>query len=113
MKQSNPTLAELVAELDTLEDELAIYAAPRWRPNSPAIALAEPEDGSVPAEAHGKTFFLTVKAAKQLLVARRATRPGASETPEDLASALVYCAIYDEAEPVPSLQGRDLILTVL
>jgi hypothetical protein len=106
------TLAELVSKLDALADELAIYAAPRWRPASPAAALVEPDDGTIPAEAAGKTFFLSVRRAKQIIAARRAAHPELADGPDELARALVYCAIYDEAEPVPSLKGRDQLIAM-
>jgi hypothetical protein len=62
-------LRDVVNGIDTLQDELTIYATPEWSPDSAAIVTHEPEDGGVPPEANawGMSYFLEVFIAKEVL----------------------------------------------
>ncbi len=106
------TLAELIQRIDTIDDALAIYAARRWTTNSSTSVLPEPADGSLPEDAQGKTFLTTVAQAKRIIAARRALRPGVEVSADELAGAVIYFAIYDEAEPIPSLESVQIRLPV-
>jgi hypothetical protein len=62
-------LCDVVNIIYTLEDELNIYAAPEWSPNSAAIVALEPDAGGEPPEAKalGMSYFLEVFIAKEVL----------------------------------------------
>jgi hypothetical protein len=62
-------LRELIASLDRLNDDSAIYAMPPWTYDSAAIVAEESEDESVPVEARAQGFeyFLEVWLAKEFL----------------------------------------------
>ncbi len=106
------TLAQLMQRIAGLDDTLSIYAAPRWRSNSPAQVAHEPDDGSLPKSATGKTFLLTVRQAKRVIAMRRALRPDCSLSADELAGVVIYFAIYDEAEPVQSVESAQIRLPV-
>ena len=97
------TLAHVIAELSQLPDELVIYAAPRWRASSPAIACREPRDGSLPAAANGMTYMLDVAAAKRAVRERRRWRADRTVSLAELVKAVIYMAVYDQPEPLPSV----------
>ncbi len=99
------TLADVIAHLDELDDALTIYAAPRWRAASPTCATWEPADGSLPPSAAGMTFMLDVPTAKRAVAMRRGWRPGRTLSLADKCDAIIYFAIYDESEPLPSSYG--------
>jgi hypothetical protein len=60
-------LRDVVERIDGLDDELTIYAAAEWAPDSPVVVAKEPEAGGVPAEAAGMRYFLEVAIAKEVL----------------------------------------------
>ncbi len=64
-------LGDVVAHLETYDDETTIYAArhPGWSVSSPAMVLRALPDGSVPPEAasSGLEYFLDVFVAKDVL----------------------------------------------
>jgi hypothetical protein len=95
-------LADVIRRLDQLSDEHCIYAEPRWSPASRAIAAREPIDGSVPELAKGMTYLTTVGQAKRILRERRRERPDRALVIDELCAAVIYYAIYDEPEPLPS-----------
>jgi hypothetical protein len=66
---STTCLRDLVNMIDTIEDELTIYATPEWSPSSAAIAALEPDAGGAPPEAKalGMSYFLEVFIAKEVL----------------------------------------------
>jgi hypothetical protein len=110
------TLLELIQELAASDDRasdvhlahhLAIYAAPKWQTNSAVVVLDEPADGSVPPAAQGKTFLTYVTDAKRIV---RDRQRNFAVTAEELARSVLYFAVYDEAEPIPSLEAADSVL---
>lgn len=105
------TLAELMQRLDKLDGTLAIYATPRWSSQSRVVVAHEPQDGSLPDIARGKTFLTTVDRARRVIDGRRRERPGCALTAEELAGAVIYFAIYDESEPIASLESAEIHLS--
>ena len=97
-------LADLICQLDELDDALVLYAAPPWRPSSHAAALAEPADGTRPEAARGMTYLVSVAQAKRIAAARR--RQLGEHDLDDLCRAIIYYGIYDEIEPPPSTRAR-------
>jgi hypothetical protein len=95
-------LADVIRRLDRLSDEHCIYATPRWSPSSRAIAAREPEDGSTPEHARGMTYLTSVGQAKRVIRERTRHRPDRAVSAEELCAAVIYYAIYDEPEPLPS-----------
>jgi hypothetical protein len=96
-------LADLICQLDQLDDELVLYAAPPWRPSSPAVALREPADGTLPPRARGMTYLVDAAQAKRIAAERR--RYLGAHDLDDLCRAIIYYGIYDELEPPPSTHG--------
>lgn len=95
-------LADLVSQLDQLDDALVLYATPPWRASSRAVASREPADGSLPAAARGMTYLVSVAQAKRIAAACRRTW---GDELDALCRAIVYYGIYDELEPLPSTHG--------
>ncbi len=100
------TFADLVAGLDELDAELSLWAAPRWRASSIAVAAREPGDGTVPDAAAGMTFLCTVTDARRIVRQRAAWSPARPLSLAEQCDALIYYAIYDEAQPPPSIFDR-------
>jgi broad specificity phosphatase PhoE len=100
------TLADLVARLDELNDDDAIYASPRWRPSSSAIVAAEPLDEQATLAGRGMTYLVNVDTAKRIVEERAAWWPGRPLSLAEKCEAIVYYAIYDEAQPQPSIFGE-------
>jgi len=97
------TLDNVLADLSSHRGSLAIYVAPPWQPQSEAVVVAEPEDGSVPAAARGLTYLTTVREARRAIEERRSRRP--DEPHEELCEAVIYYARYDACEPLPSMRS--------
>lgn len=95
------TLAELVDDLETLEDELTIYAE-SWDANAEAVAAMEPDDGSTPFEVAGMTHGLEARLAKEAIEVWSAWRDGTVPTSEDRVAAVVHYATHDAYLPVES-----------
>jgi hypothetical protein len=95
-------LAELLDDLDTLGDDLTIYAEadPDWDASSLAIASQEPENGSLPAVAAGMKYFLEVAIAKDVLQVWREWRDGQEPTMQEKCEAVIYYALNDSYMPV-------------
>ena len=55
-------LRDIVKNLSWADQELTIYAAEPWSPDSEAMLAREPDEGGVPGEASGAqmTYFLEV-----------------------------------------------------
>jgi hypothetical protein len=104
------TLADLIPSIEQLEDAHAIYAAPRWSPDSEVVVSPEPRDGSLPDCARGKTYLLSVAQAKRVIARRKEVRPDHAWSSEQLAGAIVYYAVYDESEPVASIESAEISL---
>jgi hypothetical protein len=56
-------LEDIVERLEVFDNDATIYAETPWRPDARAVVAIEPEDGSLPAEAIGLTYFLEVDIA--------------------------------------------------
>jgi hypothetical protein len=62
-------LRDVVAQIQSFDDELTIYAAPEWSPDSTVVIGPEPDGGGVPPEAasEGMRYFLEIFIAKEVL----------------------------------------------
>jgi hypothetical protein len=62
-------LRDVVERINDFDDELTIYAAPDWTPESAAVVAREPDAGGVPPEAAaaGMRYFLEVFLVKEVL----------------------------------------------
>ena len=107
------TLAELITRLERQDGALAIYATPPWSKDAEVVVVREPEDGSRPEIANGKTFLTTVGQARRAMDARRLLRRGCALTADELAGAVIYYAIYDESEPLASLESAEHSLAAM
>ena len=92
------TLKELLENLESLDDELTIYAKsdPEWSPDSYAIACSPLQDGTTkpPPEAVGMEYFLEVFIAKEVvedLESIGQTKPSLQE----ICNAVIHYAKYD------------------
>ncbi len=95
MGQALRTLESLVGSLDSLDEDLTIYAREPWTAASDAIAAAEPAEGGLPTEAReeGLKYFLEVSVAKEFLEGwiENAESPTRAQQTE----RLIRYAIYD------------------
>jgi len=101
------TLAELLAELDALDDAATIFTAiaPYANAETLAVVAVPEEDGSISKEADGLGYFLEVEIAKEVVEVWRQWRGGREPTIRQLVEAVVHYAVNDaylpaEAEPV-------------
>lgn len=94
------TLAEILAKIDELDDELTIYSAEPWSPVSRAVAAREPDDGSLPSEASGMRYLLEVSIAKEAIEIWSQWRAGAVPTIADKCEAVLHYAENDSYLPV-------------
>ena len=64
-----PKLIEIVKDMDTVDEELTIYAVEPWTPDSDALLGMEPDDAVAPPEALaiGASYFIEVYIAKEFL----------------------------------------------
>jgi len=94
-------LADLMEQLDSLDDALTIYAErnPDWSANSLAVALPEPEEGGVPDEAQGMSYLLEVFLAKDVVQAWSGWRGGRKPSVKDKCEAVIYYAERDAYLP--------------
>ena len=62
-------LRDVVDQIDDFDDELTVYAAPEWTPESAVIVAREPDGGGVPPEAQteGMRYFLEIFIVKEVL----------------------------------------------
>jgi hypothetical protein len=95
------TLRDLVERLEQVDDELTLYAqgGSEATPESKAVAAREPEDGSLPADAHGMEYLLEVAEAQEVLEVWREWREGREPTPVERCEAIVYYARNDAYLP--------------
>ena len=95
------TLIELIDQLDSIDDDLAIYAVknPDWSADSLAVVCPEPEDGSVPDEARGMSYLLEVFLAKEVIEDWGEGRGGRGATAQDQCEAIIYYAENDAYLP--------------
>jgi hypothetical protein len=63
------TILSVIEQLESLEDELTVYAAEPWTAGSKAVVAREPGSGGLPAEAQtlGLKYFLEVAIARDFL----------------------------------------------
>jgi hypothetical protein len=106
-RRDREDLTALLSSLDELDDELTIYASPDLTETSRAIAVKEPEDGSVPPEAADLTYLLEVRLAKEVLRVWSDWRQGAAPTPEDRVEAIVHYARHDAYLPLDAGSAGD------
>jgi hypothetical protein len=94
------TLREAVQRLAELDDHATIYvegAPGRWSPESDAgvgVEDVEAEVESLPPEAEGRTYFLEVAIAKEVLSGWTSNLEHAP-TLEETVERLIYYARYD------------------
>ena len=95
------TLADLMEQLDSLADDLTIYAEknPAWSEHSRGVVLPEPEEGGVPDEARGMSYLLEVYLAKDVVEAWSGGRGGRKPTVKDKCEAVIYYAEHDAYLP--------------
>lgn len=96
------TLVHLIRQLDQLDDDFVLYAEPRWRPSSRAVAAFEPDDGAQPVVARGMTYLVSVRQAKRIAATRRSWLGDRADDVHELCRAIIYYGVYDEVEPAPS-----------
>ena len=106
------TLADVIRQIDQLHDGLSIYAAPRWRAESPAVAAREPRDGGQPDGADGMTYLISVRLARRAIAARAAWRPEQELGLQDRCKAVIYYAVYDAPEPRPLPANVEVALPI-
>jgi hypothetical protein len=95
------TLLELLDDLESLDDDLTIYAD-SWDANAQAVPALEAEDGATPPEAAGMTHALEVSLAKEAIEVWSAWRDGAVPTSADRVAAVIHYATHDAYLPIES-----------
>ncbi len=95
-------LSDLLAQIDSLDDELVIYAEknPNWSPNSHAAVLPEPEDGRITEQLQGMTYLLEVFLAKEVLEVWSNWRNGNNPNLNEKCEAIIYYAEHDAYLPI-------------
>lgn len=111
------TLAELLAELDTLDDDATIFTAiaPYANAETPAVVAVPAEDGSVPDRVDGLGYFLEVDIAKEVVEIWSQWRDGREPTLRQVVEAVVHYAVNDSylpAEPDPAGETTTLFRPV-
>jgi hypothetical protein len=89
-------LMNIVAGLDSFDQELTIYAAKPWTCDSSALVEREPDSGGIPPEgrAAGLHYFIEMFVAKEFLNDWMASER--REIPlRERCERLIHCAIYD------------------
>lgn len=101
-KRNQMTLENLMEQLDSLDDDLTIYAEknPDWSVNSSVAVFPEPEDGGVPSEARGMNYLLEVFLAKEAVQGWSECRDGREPTATEKCEAIIYYAEHDAYLPV-------------
>ncbi len=90
-------LIDLVARLDELPQEHAIYAKKPWSRDSQASVMEEPPDGGIPVEAKvaGMDYFIEVFIASEFIGGWVDSLGSAAPSDEDKCERLIHYAIYD------------------
>src|SRR3954464_9709541 len=103
---SEMTLAELVQNLDSLSDELTIYAEadPQWRPESKTVVRLDSDQTtrSISADGAQLEYLLEVSVAKEVIVVWREWHNGQTPTVEEMCRALIYYSTHDAYLPLDS-----------
>ncbi len=106
------TLADVIQQIDQLDDGLCIYATPRWRAESPVLVAQEPRDGGLPAGAKGMTYLISLRQARRAIAARSAWCPEQELNIRDRCKAVIYYAVYDAPEPRPQAAYTEIELSI-
>lgn len=95
------TLAELLAELDALDDDATIFTAlaPYANADTRAVVAVAEADGSVPEEADGLGHFVDVAVANEVAEVWRQRRGGRQPTIRQLVEAVVHYAVNGAHQP--------------
>jgi hypothetical protein len=95
------TLANVVSQLDQMDDGDTIYAAkdPHWRATSHAVVALDSYDGSEPPGTSGFSYFLEVYLAKEIIDVWRNWRGGREPTLAQMCEALIFYATHDAYLP--------------
>lgn len=96
------TLAQLLENIESMDDDLTIYAAaePLWDESSEAVACREPDDASLPTEATGMTYLLEVSIAKEVVKVWSEWRNHRTPSASQKCEAVIYYAYNDSYLPV-------------
>lgn len=89
-------LIDIVANLESYDPELTIYATKPWTCNSETVMAPEPDQGGLPheAESRGAEYFIEVFVAREFLkgwIVSEARPTSAQEQCE----RLIHYAVYD------------------
>lgn len=95
------TLAELSRKIETLDDDLIIYAEanPAWSGNSAATVGPSNVDIEQLTKFKGMPYFLEVWLAKEVLEVWQDWRNGQVPTEQEALEALIYYATFDGYMP--------------
>lgn len=63
------TLLEMIKSIDSLDENLTVYAAEPWEPNSHVILQVQPEDGTTPQHLlnEGFCYFMELYLIKEFI----------------------------------------------
>ncbi|MDQ5823872.1 MAG: hypothetical protein M3441_06610 [Chloroflexota bacterium] len=96
-------LAEVLQQLDTLTDELTIYAEanPQWRPDSKAAAHLNSGGTTQPINVDGAEleYLLEVDIAREVINVWRQWHNGQSPSANEMCEAVIYYATQDAYLP--------------
>jgi hypothetical protein len=93
---STTKLIDVVANLDSYDADLTIYAVKPWTCDSEVIVAREPEQGGVPHEAEScnAEYFIEVFVAKEFLEGWVASEARPTSVREQC-ERLIHYAVYD------------------
>jgi hypothetical protein len=106
-----PTLAEVVATLDSITDRdpdgraPTIFAKRPWTPESEAIVLSDETIGGVSVSAPEFAYLLEVNLAKEVIEVWSSWRGGAVPSLDQATRAVIHYAEYDAWQPLDDDQG--------
>ena len=110
------TLAELIQQLRSLNDELTIYAeaSPQWQPASKAVARLNLDNTTQPINVDGVQleYLLEVFLAKEVIEGWSEWHGGQTPSVEQMCEAVIYYATYDAYLPSANLMAERLQTTV-
>lgn len=89
-------LVDAINQLETLDDEMTIYAREPWAPDSEATVELEPDDGGLPSQAksQGLAYFLEVFVAQEFVEGWLGNMPE-QPTDLDICRRLIEYAVND------------------
>ena len=111
------TLREIIRDLETIPDDLVIFATnvnDTWLLDEPAALVLDEDIDQIGVELEGLSYFLEVYVAKETLEVRSKWRYGRVPNESERIEAVVHYASFDawlpsqrELEPgVPALKAR-------